>query len=177
MCHYITLVAATEDAGAVRRIMDRHGRAADPVDNRSIAKAMRSGERQFLTTPGHCDCGTVLAPRGVDPQKALEREVTRLARKGWSKGKIERALEHRRRASERPAGGGGDSAELWAQIIRDLHAELGLDHVGLLVHLYSGRVDDEAFDAARQDAPADRPLVQAVAPLAPDTLTIFAARA
>jgi len=43
--------------------MDRHGRAAMPLDNPSIREVLRDGERQYLTTRGHCDCGTILATR------------------------------------------------------------------------------------------------------------------
>jgi hypothetical protein len=62
MCHFITLVAPTADAAAVLAVMKRHGRAADPIDNPSIRKVLRSDEQQYVTTSGHCDCGTALAP-------------------------------------------------------------------------------------------------------------------
>jgi predicted alpha/beta-hydrolase family hydrolase len=176
MCHYVTLIAPTDDVAAVRRVMNRHGRAAELIENPSVAKVLRDGERQFLTTPGHCDCGTVLAGRreGADLEKSLAAEEAKLARRGWSAAKIERALGDRRRAAVRPAGGGGDSAELWANIIQDLRSELRLPGVGLLVHLYSGVVTDEVFDVSQMDAPVGRALVEIVAPLAADTVTRFA---
>jgi len=61
MCHFISLIVPTGDAAAVRTIMERHGRAAFPIDNPSVRKVLRDGEHQFITTRGHCDCGTVLA--------------------------------------------------------------------------------------------------------------------
>jgi hypothetical protein len=41
-CHSITLIALTDDAGSVGAIMERHGRAADPVDNSTIRRVLRS---------------------------------------------------------------------------------------------------------------------------------------
>ncbi|WP_296595394.1 hypothetical protein [Phenylobacterium sp.] len=136
MCHFVTLVVSTDDAAAVEAVMARHGRAAEPIDNPSVAKAMIPGERQFLTTRGHCDCGTVLARRcetADDTEARLAKEAARLARKGWSPTKIARARDDRRRAADRPSGQDGDSLELWTAVIRDLRETLGAPHVGLLV--------------------------------------------
>ena len=98
MCHFITLIAPTDDVAAVRAMMERHGRAAEPIDNPSIRKVLRQGERQYLTTPGHCDCGTVLAPRKGSAEafeEKLAKEAARLKRKGWSQAKIARAVDQR----------------------------------------------------------------------------------
>ena len=65
MCHFVTLIAPTGNADAVRDVMNRHGRAAKPLDNPSIRKVLREEEHQYLTTRGHCDCGTILAPLSV----------------------------------------------------------------------------------------------------------------
>jgi hypothetical protein len=52
MCLFITLVAPTDAVEAVRAAMARHGRGADPIDNPSVRKVLREGERQYLTTRG-----------------------------------------------------------------------------------------------------------------------------
>ncbi|HEY0648245.1 hypothetical protein [Phenylobacterium sp.] len=170
----MTLVVPAADPAAVKRVLERHGRVAQPIANPSVARRLLPGEAQFLTTPGHCDCGTVLAPRvGPDFEATLEQEGARLARKGWSKSKVARALDDRRRAAARPDGGGGDSAELWANVLGDLHRELKLPYAGLLVRLYEGRVADEAFEVDRVEARIPGTLVESVAPLSEDTLTIF----
>ena len=177
MCHFITLVVPTADDAAVRALMERHGRAADPIQNPSVARVLQPGERQYLTTPGHCDCGTVLARRHERSSEQLEadiaKEAAKLKRNGWSDAKIARALEDRRKAADKPDGGGGDSLEQWAAIVGELHRELRAPRVGLLVHLYSGRVADEDFATSRRTAPAGRPLLETLGPLEPDELTIF----
>ncbi len=176
MCHFITLIAPTENAAAVRAIMERHGRAASPIDNPSVRKALRDGEHQFITTRGHCDCGTVLAPRHDTPaafEKKLAKEIARMKRKGWSKAKIERAIEDQRKADARPDGGGSDSIELWSVVLRDLGEELGLPYIGLLVRFYSGEIATEAFTATRRDVEKGMTPNEALASMEHDEVTIF----
>jgi hypothetical protein len=177
MCHYVTLIAATDDRAALRAVMDRHGRAAEPIDNPSVRKVLLPGERQYLTTRGHCDCGTVLAPRHLESREDFEdrlaREASKLARKGWSEAKIARATEDRRKAAARPDGGGCDSLELWVSVILDLTRELRLSRVGLFVRSYSGLIASETFTATRREAPPSLPLAEALASMEHDEVTIF----
>jgi len=153
MCHFVTLIAPTENADAVRAVMERHGRAANSIDSLSIRKVRHDGERQYLTTSGHCDCGTVLAPRHNTPEAfedKLAKEAAKMKRKGWSAAKIARAIEDRRKADSRPDGGGSDSLELWNAVLHDLGKGLKLSYAGLLVRFYSGAVATEAFSASRR---------------------------
>src|SRR6185312_15424788 len=157
MCHYITLIAPTDDVAAIRVIMERHGRRADPIDNPSIRKVLRAGECQLLTTRRHCDCGTVLGGRPV-PTEAYEdklaKEEARLRHKGWSEAKIARAIEDHRKADARPRlGHGPDSLELWDAVLHDLREELKLPYVGLFFRMYSGNISTEVFSASRREVP------------------------
>jgi hypothetical protein len=176
MCHFITLIAPTEDADAVRAVMERHGRAADPIDNPSIRKVLRENERQYVTTRGHCDCGTVLAPRHDTPaafEDKLAKEAARMKRKGWSEAKIARAVEDRRKADARPNGGGSDSLELWNAVLHDLHETLKLSYAGLFVRLYSGVIATEAFRATRRQVAKNVEWQNALASLEHDEVTVF----
>lgn len=176
MCHFVTLIAPTDDATAVRAIMERHGRAADPADNPSIRKVLLEGERQYVTTRGHCDCGTALAPRHDTPEmfeEKLAKEAARMKRKGWSEAKITRAIEDRRKADGRPSGGGSDSLELWNAVIRDLRKELNLPYVGLFVRFYSGAIATEVFNASRREVSKGTPWQDTLASLEHDEVTIL----
>ncbi|MCJ8159556.1 hypothetical protein [Sphingomonas sp. LaA6.9] len=175
MCHFVTLIAPTDDVAAVRAVMERHGRAADPIDNPSIRKVLRDSERQYLTTRGHCDCGTVLAPRHDTPEafeEKLAKEAARMRRKGWSGAKIARAIEDRRKADAKPGGGGSDSLELWIAALHDLRDELKLPYAGLFVRFYSGAIDTEAFSASRREVTKGVPWQEALASLEQDEVTI-----
>lgn len=166
----------TDDVDTVRAVMERHGRAAEPTDNPSIREVLREGERQFVTTRGHCDCGTALAPRHASPETfevKLAREATRMRRKGWSEAKIARAMEDRRKADERPSGCGSDSLELWAAALRDLGEQLKLLYAGLFVRMYSGAIATEAFNASRREVKKDTEWYEAVGSIEHDEVTIF----
>jgi len=177
MCHFITLIAPTDNAAAVDTIMRAHGRIGRMIDNPSIAAQLEPGERQYLTTPGHCDCGTVLAPRhgrrAEDLEQELAKQPARLRRQKWSEAKIARAIEDRRKAAARPGGNGPDSLEQWAALLPDLRQRLDLPHVGLLVHLYSGDIDSEQFPVSRRRSGSGTPLLEQLASIAPDEVTIF----
>jgi len=177
MCHFITLIVPTDDADAVRTVMDRHGRAATAIDNPSLRKALRDDERQYLTTRGHCDCGTVLAPRHDTPEafeEKIAKEVARWKRRGWSETKIARAIEDQRKADARPKGtAGGDSLELWNAVLRDLGDELQLPYAGLFIRFYSGDVGVEEFQATRRAVAKDVPTQDALCAITHDEVTIF----
>lgn len=177
MCHFVTLIAPDADEAALRAVMDRHGRAAEPIDNPSIRRLLLPGERQYLTTRGHCDCGTVLAPRRRESagefEDRLAKEASRLARKGWSEAKIARATEDRRKAAARGDGGGVDSYEMWVAAIGELFRELRLPYVGLFVRFYSGAIATEEFAATRREAPKRQPLAEALASIENDEVTLF----
>jgi hypothetical protein len=176
MCHFITLIAPTENSDAVRAVMERHGRAASPIDNPSIRKVLRDGERQYLTTSGHCDCGTVLAPRHDTPEAfedKLAREAAKMKRKGWSAAKIARAIEDRRKADSRPDGGGSDSLELWNAALHDLGRELKLPYAGLFVRFYSGAIATEVFTASRRQVSKCEQWQDALGSMEHDEVTIF----
>lgn len=156
--------------------MERHGRAAKPIDNPSVRKVLREGEHQFLTTRGHCDCGTVLAPRYDSPEAfedRLAKEYSHMRRKGWSEAKVARALEDKRKANVKPDGGGSDSIELWNAVLHDLRTELSIPYTGLLVRQYSGGIATEAFAASRRETEKGVPWQETLASLEQDEVTIF----
>lgn len=176
MCHFITLIAPTEDVAALQLVMERHGRAAKPIDNPSIRKVLREHEGQYLTTIGHCDCGTVLARYGDTPEEAEERLATkaaRMKRKGWSKAKIERAIEDWRKADGRPSTGGPDSLELWEAVLRDIRQSLNFPYAGLFIRHYRGTLDTELFEATRREVPKNPQWRHALSSLQQDEVTIF----
>ena len=176
MCHFVTLIVPTDEVAAVREIMRRHERDAKPIDNPSVRAVLHDGEHQYLTTPGHCDCGTVLAPRHETPETfedTLAKKRARMKRRGWSDAKIARALDDLRKNDARPNAGGSDSLELWHAALRDLRDQLKLPYAGLLVRFYSGAIATEAFRTSRRDIPRGEPWQDALASLEHDQVTIF----
>lgn len=173
MCHFITLITPTGNAALVRSVMERHGRRADPIDNPSIRKILTNGERQYLTTRGQCDCGTVLAPSTDTVEEQLAKDASRMRRRGWSETKIARALDGRRKGDVRPHGGGSDSIELWIAVLSDLSRELKLPYAGLLVKIYAGAIATETFSASRREVAKSTPWLEALSSMKHDEVTIF----
>ena len=110
-----------------------------------------------MTTAGHRDCGTALAPTVIDRAGKRTEQAAKLAKKGWSEAKIDRWLSDRvkadERADERRHANTADSVNLWSRIISDLLATPGVQHAGLLLHFYSGGVEDEVIEPIRETVP------------------------
>jgi hypothetical protein len=158
MCHYIALVVRGGDAATIDQVLRRHGRQARPFTHATLGGSLLSGEAAFLTTVGHCDCGTVLAPNVVDREGQRSEQAAKLVKRGWSKGKIERWLNDRikadERAEERRHANTPDSLGLWSRIISDLLSTPGVQQAGLFVHFYSGDLQQETIEPLRKTVPA-----------------------
>lgn len=157
MCDFITLVVGGSGKAAISPIVSRHGRDAKPVFNPAIAAVLKPDEAQFLTTVGSCDCGTALRSRAPAAPDWRTKQAAKLARQGWSPAKIERWLADREdadtRASARSHARSFDSVDLWRDLVGDLLASSGVERAGLLLHAYSGDVNDEVFAAYRTTVP------------------------
>ena len=176
MCYFITLIAQTDDAGAVNEVMTRHGRSAVPVDNPSIRKVLREGERQYLATGRGCDCSSVLAlPHSNSTlfEENVAKEEARLKRKGWSNSKVARALEDHRRAKSKHDHRHADSLNLWNAALHALKDELRVQSVGLFIGSYSGAVATEVFSVTRREIPKTVFWLDALASFQPNEVTIF----
>lgn len=61
MCHYITAsLPGSADHAALDALARGYGRQFKPLSNPDIEAQLQPGERYFITTLGHCDCGTPL---------------------------------------------------------------------------------------------------------------------
>ena len=107
---------------------------------------LKPGERYFVTTAGHCDCGTPLgafnARHDRDDRISKERK---LRLKGWSEAKIARALdqhdaheakEHESRLATLESG----LAE-WLNLVLAWLDSGATPYIGLLLHYYDGPID------------------------------------
>lgn len=157
MCFYIALVVRGGDAAIIDHVLRKHGRQAKPIANASVASTLSPGEALFLTTVGHCDCGTALAPVTVDPTGKRNAHAAKLSKKGWSQAKIDRWLYDRvkadERAEDRRHANTPDSFEYWSRIVIDLMSTPGVQQAGLLLHFYSGDIEDEAIEPVRKTVP------------------------
>lgn len=147
MCRFVTAVlpahAPHEALDALARL---HGRRFAPLSNASVTQQLAPGEAWFLTTLGHCDCDEPLGARRMKKADKEER-ARKLARKGWSDGKIARALAQKREQAESADGvqrrRADDGLTRWLAFVDAVLASDQVRELGLLLHFYGGGLEDE----------------------------------
>jgi len=171
MCHYITLITDAPDVRSLREVMDRHGRHAVPTANAYIQRMLNSGEKQYSTTHS-CDCGTVLGRvESPSPPNDLTKIKERKVKSGWSKAKIDRWLSDRQKAASRPDER-LDIFDLWADVIQSVLSLADTSTVGLIVHAYEGRLDEEEFRLTRRELRSDGDVVESLQNMREDELLV-----
>lgn len=175
MCHFITMVIpGSADQGLVRTILHENNRGFYPLDNRQVRKVLKAGEIYFNTCDKYCDCGTKLGsyqePDRELQAAALNKELAKLKKKGWSQAKIGRWCADREKAHriEAPVG----DPDGWVLTIRSLLTDAKLPYAGVLLHMYKGDIQTERMMPARFKAPLDESLAHKLWRLPEDTLLI-----
>jgi hypothetical protein len=160
MCLYITAVLpAAADGSALAGIAARHGRVLKPLLNPAVQARLEAGERYFLTTPGHCDCGTALGAIRRHEEHAeashskADAEERKLRRKGWSEAKLARWKAQRtdheqsvQRKAERE-----ESTLPWLLLLDEMLQSGATPFVGLLLHFYAGSVAEEDVQISNRE--------------------------
>jgi hypothetical protein len=171
MCHYISLVTHGIEQTHVEAVLLKNGRRATPSRIGSLQVALLAGEKQFLTNTRTCDCGTALSSADGIAKSDPKMEIDRLLARGWTKKKAERAVADRQAAEDRKQVERPDSHELWQKIVSELLAIKGSRHVGLLLHFYSGEMENESFALERRTIRCSS-LTSALVELREDTLLV-----
>ena len=146
MCHYVTAVLPrTADLLSLVEIAGRHSRNLEPLRNPSIEDRLKPGERHYLTTHGHCDCGTPLGTLDRDEairdrrRKATDARERRLRREGWSEAKIDRWRKEKEQHPSKSMQQG--SVDDWLALLREMLGSGATPFIGLLLHWYDGPLD------------------------------------
>jgi hypothetical protein len=151
VCHFITAVLP-DDArlGVLDPIARKHGRRFQPQGNSSVEAQLRPGERYFVTTVGHCDCGTPLGALVPRPgsRKPLDHEVVlkQLRAKGWSETKISRWLAQKRGVEARDQRIRSDdetpAIDAWVAFLTEVLESKTTSYIGVLLHWYGGPLSE-----------------------------------
>jgi hypothetical protein len=155
MCHFISAVLpASADIAALTAVAERHGRRLRPQNNPSIRKKLKAGENLFLTTAGHCDCGTPLGAHAASVADDTQAQIRKLRAKGWSETKIARWREQRgehqalKAATARTASEAGIGQ--WQGFLAEALTRSDTPYLCLLIHMYSGDLDGDIELSARR---------------------------
>ena len=156
MCTFISLfLAASVDRAAMARVAEAHGLALSAQENAAVSRQLQEGEALYLSTKGHCDCGTALGSqvRGSGGPSRSDA-AARLRAKGWSEAKIARSLaqseEHELARSRQAQANSAAELERWYEFLGAATARGNAPYVGLLIHDYRGPLSEDMQLKPRQ---------------------------
>lgn len=175
MCHFISLIVDGGDPSAIDAAARRLGRVAREADAAPIAHVLSAGERAFWTNRVGCDCGTRLG-RDVEDDATQDDALVRarLHRKGWSEARIQRSLAESARVKAMPTRKrSSDSFELWRDLLSDLLAIPDVKTAGLLVHAYTGALEEGVVPARRREWLDNTAMLDGLRSLREDELLMF----
>jgi hypothetical protein len=141
MCYLIT-IGTREDRAHVEALMGADfPLALRPSKNLSLRSAFPPGDKRFEVTYGFCSCDLITQhqTRSAEDQRAKLR--AQYDRKGWSKGKIARALADWERGHGRQLEKRTEPARDMIKLLKTLAVRPG--GVRVVVHFYSGPFDGE----------------------------------
>lgn len=158
MCHFITATLPKDaDLKKSKEIFKSHHLRFKEIENVSVREHLEKGDFYILTTKRMCDCGTDLASQkesylldNANFQRHNDKSIEKLKAKGWSEAKIQRwqkeiklDAEKDRREEELSHGYSTKRAEDWTKFIQEILASKAAKRIGILVHQYSGRLDNQ----------------------------------
>ena len=161
MCYHLTsTLPKGTNIEPLRPVIERYDMAFDPLKNPNLLSQFRSGELYFVTSKGHCDCGTVLGT--LSTAKTFEtvvqsKKAQKLRRKGWDEEKIAQWARDKIKSKKKSHGRKYTPQEInaetnrWIQFLRELSQTGNLSHVGLLKHWYSGSLETEQISIKRTE--------------------------
>jgi hypothetical protein len=139
MCYLISVSAIGFD-GSLPEHFRAYKLRASPTKNPTVLRTL--GGVPYDITDGHCSCSFYVAPATVDRAEAeINAERGRYEKEGWSKAKIDRALEAKSKLHSRTAR--SPAFDFPGAVGALLRAGSG---VRLLCHSYGGRFDEEIFE-------------------------------
>ena len=179
MCRFITAVLSADTSlQASKPLLDKYEMSFKEIKN-SFVEAQLDGDRYVRATRSPCDCNSALGSAHGQHEAAKVvthfADIDKLRKKGWSHHKIERWLAEKSGSLERhqQQDQSKNHAELtqWREFIRDLLSEGFTERLGLLLHMYTGRLEDEQIQIKRIEClPLSEQFETALQTMEPDVL-------
>jgi hypothetical protein len=178
MCRFVTAtLPTTAPIAALDTIARMHGRQFRPLTSPSVQTQLAAGEAYFLTTLGECDCGGPLGRGTASQTSNWDEKARKLALKGWSATKVARALgQQRERAdahAEDEARRVDEAMAGWVAFITGVLQSGHASELGLLIHQYSGPLDEEVTVRERRRVKVTAKLSDVLRDLDEDVLYLF----
>lgn len=158
MCTFITLAVACDDVAGLNEILsqfdDRCGsRRVAQVTMLELDHVLAPGEVTYGFTNRMCDCGTFLGSHGSDgpvQDHNADKEAEKYRRKGWSEGKIARALADMHDAqARRKRHVPTEDAAYWIDILTAIAQGSKTASIGVMHHFEARKPVPEDFSPRR----------------------------
>ena len=173
MCFFIAIAVPSNAAERVRTEHAARGMHIAPTANASARAAAGPGRVPLLVTTGGCSCDWYRRPAESEAESEAHSKIlkakARYERMGWSKAKIERALEGMARSPQHDFGLQPVVVELLQAVARDCGS------TAIWVHDFSGDVEVEPYTIARREHWPSSEIAGRAAMLAPDTVAAIVA--
>jgi len=155
MCHFITAISSGNiNVESINKIGKDFELEFENCENDFIQSQLKANEHYIAKVSKYCDCGTLLGSLNKKKTNNLQRvektELEKLKKKGWSDSKIERFIADKNKNTQKYAFSFEQQRERavenikeWTDFISRLFAETSIETFGLLLHWYSGSVENE----------------------------------
>ena len=166
MCFFIAIAVASDAADRVRTEHAARGMHIAPTANASARAAAGPGRVPLLVTTGGCSCDWYKRPAESESEaeSKIAKAKARYERMGWSKAKIERALEGMSRPPRQDFGLHPVVIDLLQAVTQDCGS------AAIWVHEFSGDIEVEPYAIARHERWARTEVAARSAMLATDTV-------
>ena len=172
MCHFVlAALPADADVAALDAVAREHGRRLQPLHHPDFERQWGAQMRVHVTTPGHCDCGTVVGSRLRAGAPDWDAETRKLVRKGWSEAKAARAIAQRREQEAQSAS--VDTLAQWIAFIEAMRAQRHVGGFGLMLHPARGALDEPFPICGIREVESDDDLAEVLASMEDDVLYRF----
>lgn len=150
MCYYITaILPAKSNLEVLRQAIKKCGFGFTPLTNSFITAQLPKGSQYYRATGSYCDCddgfGYSSHYDSASKPNDLAKHVTKLRKKGWSEAKIQRSLQGRTLAHEKPRPGAPESANKRITLLHEVLSGKQTPKIGLITHFYQGDIETENF--------------------------------
>ena len=144
MCQYINIVLPTDTKlDKVKTLFTKHGLGCRPFQNNFILRQIPKGGQLVNTTVNQCDCGSVIASASHHSSRDIQpNDIERLKRKGWSETKIKNWTESKTKTNTH-AKERDKERDQWAKFLEEVIIENKIGKVGLYIHWYDDKMEDE----------------------------------
>ncbi|MDH4187523.1 MAG: hypothetical protein OEV08_11030, partial [Nitrospira sp.] len=122
MCYFITAIVPTEsNIETLRHVIKKHGFEFTPLTNNFISSQLPPQSQYYRATGSYCDCDDSFGysfhynrtPNPID----ITKHMTRLRKKGWNEAKIQRSIQEKTLAREKPRPGIPESSDKWIKFL------------------------------------------------------------